>query len=525
MIHRRTFLKTAVPAGIAALLKPVKIPGIQSQYKDSAKYFGVHSFIENHPEAVFIMRTDVDVKTNHDAVKNAGEVFGQSIFVPKDNGVPISSMIPIKPNLTNIRRSDTPKENMEYRMGIVTDPWFVEGIIESMKGLGLSGDQIYLIETWHLDNWGPIGYDAMAERTGAHQNDTRQIKVNDLGEDKVQWIDVPDGVWFRKIPYIWPVNAPNTWLLNISKFKAHGMGLTLCCKNLQGTICQDYQLFCSTPEGKEEHFNPRRNDEINTSYSRHLADGIPRWDSGQKMEKWVARTLDNNSVTPAGLHIIEGVYGRDGDGFTKGPNKGEFREDEAWDYMTNMIIFGKDQFRVDIIGHWLGFHEPGNLGLFHVAIERGLSNALNPHSIPVYEWKNGQAVRTSLADFERTPLKTPYLQKDNEPYYHLLDEPYDYSTETKVGENKAPEAFVLSQNYPNPFNPGTSIEYYLPGSDYVDLNIYNSRGQIVERLVDGFCLPGSHMAVWNTNNHASGTYFCRFRYGEYSKTMKMILLK
>ena len=32
-----------------------------------------------------------------------------------------------------------------------------------------------------------------------------------------------------------------------------------------------------------------------------------------------------------------------------------------------------------------------------------------------------------LTDFERTPLKTYYLQADGEPLYHLVNEPFDYS--------------------------------------------------------------------------------------------------
>jgi len=39
---------------------------------------------------------------------------------------------------------------------------------------------------------------------------------------------------------------------------------------------------------------------------------------------------------------------------------------------------------------------------------------------------DGQAVRRKLTDFQRTPLKTYYLQMPNEPEYHLVNEPFDY---------------------------------------------------------------------------------------------------
>jgi hypothetical protein len=50
-------------------------------------------------------------------------------------------------------------------------------------------------------------------------------------------------------------------------------------------------------------------------------------------------------------------------------------------------------------------------------------------------------------------------------------------------------------------------------------------GQLVEVLADGWKAPGSHMAVWNAHNQASGTYFYRFRCGDFAETRKMTLLK
>ena len=229
--------------------------------------------------------------------------------------------------------------------------------------------------------------------------------------------------------------------------------------------------------------------------------------------------------------------------------------------MTNILIFGKDKFKVDIIGHWLGGHEPGNLGLFHLARERGLSNALDPMNIPVYLWEEGAPVLTPLTDFERTPLMTYYLQRnyagDNEPWMHLTDEPYDYPTESSVGvghdihpkadvwgqrknpvdENygstisvnrgraSQPKSYVLGQNFPNPFNPTTFIEYYLPKDGYVKMEVYNSSGQVVDVLVDGLQRRGVHVTSWNAQRKASGVYFYRFRTDGFQETRKMVLVR
>ena len=233
MMRRRDFLKTASLAGGLGALKPIEI--LASPSEASTGFFSVHSFVENNPEAVFIMKTDVGVKTDHDAVKAAGASFANSVLVPSDSGVPITSLFPIKPNLTYVTWSGTPANDAEYRMGVITDPWFVEGIIERYKNLGVTGNQIHVLDVWNDGaNRKLNGYADMTQRQGVNMNPGTTTLAS-LGANGVTWVDVPDGVFFRKIPYIYPVNAPNSWLLNVSKFKAHGMGITLCCKNIQGT--------------------------------------------------------------------------------------------------------------------------------------------------------------------------------------------------------------------------------------------------------------------------------------------------
>jgi hypothetical protein len=194
--------------------------------------------------------------------------------------------------------------------------------------------------------------------------------------------------------------------------------MTLCAKNLQGTIAMNYQAHC-TSYGNDmsgvnpDHLNPMANEQILENYDRHVREGIPRWkrpgdDGGLWQETWASRCVDNNSVTFAGLHIIEGIYGRDGN-FLDGPGP----QNLATDFMTNYVIFGKNQFYVDIIGHYLAGHEPGNFGLFHLAMERGMVTTINPVNIPLYSWDTAKGyAAASLAAFTRFPLKTCYLQRN-----------------------------------------------------------------------------------------------------------------
>lgn len=289
----------------------------------------------------------------------------------------------------------------------------------------------------------------VAARTGVHLLDfdsgrsAQELTRATLQEGtEVTWVDCPEGVVFKRIGYVAPINQPDTWLLNIAKFKAHGMGMTLCCKNHQGSCIHPHIHFCEGVDTTLKHvpevrsdFQPHLDEHVQELHAQHLARGVARWErpgrswnSGYGMEMWAQRTLDNLSVTGTGFCIIEGLYGRNGNGFSRGPGP----NDTAQDFLSNLVIFGKDPIRVDIIGHWLSGHEPGNFGLFHAALDRGLSNVLDPRDIPLYRWDGGTPTLMPLTEVERTPLTTYYLRRDypgsttEEPYYHLVNEPFDY---------------------------------------------------------------------------------------------------
>jgi hypothetical protein len=91
--------------------------------------------------------------------------------------------------------------------------------------------------------------------------------------------------------------------------------------------------------------------------------------------------------------------------------------------------------------------------------------------------------------------------------------------------NHVPSSFALSQNYPNPFNPSTVICYELPKESFVTLKVYDMLGREVSTLVKGTMSLGQHQVVFNAEDLSGGIYFYKITAGEFSKTVKMILLK
>ena len=98
------------------------------------------------------------------------------------------------------------------------------------------------------------------------------------------------------------------------------------------------------------------------------------------------------------------------------------------------------------------------------------------------------------------------------------------------GNSRKDQFFQLKHNYPNPFNPETSIQFNLPINSKVDLYIYNAVGQRIRTLVSARMSAGTHTVIWNGRNDlgqkvASGVYFYSIKAGNFSKTMKMFMMK
>lgn len=124
-----------------------------------------------------------------------------------------------------------------------------------------------------------------------------------------------------------------------------------------------------------------------------------------------------------------------------------------------------------------------------------------------------------------------------------------------------PTEFSLSQNYPNPFNPATTIEYSLPadselafsesdsknnsekspllgelvprnlredergGLMNVQLKVYDVLGREVATLVDKPQAPGNYNVHFDASALATGVYFYSLKYGLFSQSKKMIVIK
>ncbi len=116
----------------------------------------------------------------------------------------------------------------------------------------------------------------------------------------------------------------------------------------------------------------------------------------------------------------------------------------------------------------------------------------------------------------------PEIHENNNKSWAILQK----STSTALpAEENISWNYSLQQNYPNPFNPITNIQFSIPKSELVTLEIYNLLGQKVATPVNEKLDAGSHTAYWNAAGFASGVYLYRLQVGKYSETKKLILIK
>ncbi len=119
-------------------------------------------------------------------------------------------------------------------------------------------------------------------------------------------------------------------------------------------------------------------------------------------------------------------------------------------------------------------------------------------------------------------------------YYYEINSSSSYKTlifSTGVtlsagSPGNAPSGFRLGQNYPNPFNPSTNIGYSLPTPGHVNINVYNIKGRLVDKLVDKAQGAGHHRVAWNARQLSSGMYFYQIMVdGQPLAARKAIFLK
>ena len=88
-----------------------------------------------------------------------------------------------------------------------------------------------------------------------------------------------------------------------------------------------------------------------------------------------------------------------------------------------------------------------------------------------------------------------------------------------------PSGITLNRIFPNPFNSTTTISYSIPSRLNITLNIYNTKGEIADVLLNGVMPAGQHSVNWDANAYPVGLYFVQMETKNFSSVRKIILVK
>lgn len=198
----------------------------------------------------------------------------------------------------------------------------------------------------------------------------------------------------------------------------------------------------------------------------------------------------------------------------------------GWDHVPGAIryeIFYRSMISPSVNRLWERRSVPGNTNSLTLS---GLKCNM------FYEWKM-MTVCDSLSPVINTGFSTTVTFRTS-PCTSVSDIFEGNSKEITADEPppspSAPESIFLSDNYPNPFNPTTTIEFGISEDAHVSIIVFNSLGQKVSTLVDGFRSKGNYSATWNGTDEngkalSGGIYFYKMTAGSFVEVRKMVLAK
>ena len=119
-----------------------------------------------------------------------------------------------------------------------------------------------------------------------------------------------------------------------------------------------------------------------------------------------------------------------------------------------------------------------------------------------------------------------------------IDDPYNsmftyaagpvHVVHTAVGpshHSDIPVEYSLAPVYPNPFNASATINFGVPVSSRVQVQVFNVLGRKVADLADGNYAAGYHRVIWTPNDTPSGVYLVRLQSSDFTHTQKVVLMK
>ena len=197
----------------------------------------------------------------------------------------------------------------------------------------------------------------------------------------------------------------------------------------------------------------------------------------------------------------------------------EFQNLKAWQFS---FLFGKDKLefldleKIENVYYGLSNLEEGAITFTWTGDENVLLKGKSKWLEIQFLAKEDINLREVLTVSSRYTTAIAYDDKGAEYNVHL-----QFTNSTNEGKN----AFHLFENIPNPFTETTSINYYLPKDDRVEILIYDNTGRLL-KTYNAIAVKGKQSFIVDAKDIGSnGVLYYRVRTSEYEQSGKMILLQ
>ncbi|MBN2413470.1 DUF362 domain-containing protein [candidate division KSB1 bacterium] len=398
----------------------------------------------------------------------------------------------------------------------------LQHLFESLGGIGdviKTGDKVAI----KINLTGGSGYDNHHRLNGVDLRDSTWTHPEVLRATAELIIDSgvkPEDLYF--VEAIWDDNSYNNYgykdvqdelgckLVNLNKpdpyddfmDKAVGENHFYYESFKLNRILDEVDVFVSIPKMKH-HFNAAVTHSMKnligiTPLQHYIKNGMGGYRSalhvdGGSINKHLPRSIcDLNLARPVNLAVIDGIKNAD-DG--EGPWINTFKPAEY-----HLLMAGKDPVATDSIAS------------FQMGNDPEADVLITPEN------KTADNYLKMLAEIG---MGTNILSE-----IELVGDGAD-AIKTSIPKQRIrrPEAVQVLRNYPNPFNPSTTFYFTIKESGNVTLTIYNTIGQVVETLVDGYVPAGEHFVPWTADNLPSGIYYYKMQTSEYALSRKLLLQK
>jgi len=361
------------------------------------------------------------------------------------------------------------------------------------------------------------------------------------------WIWVPNGYaekrteWGDEGEFTFSIGTPPRWEYGPGAVSDGGDYLLTANGDLSGTTTESEVVYIDVEDGSEI----QRLDLSDWYVSLEDGEGGGQSSSGPcEFSVWNGKLVTGAHSTCMNLLIDinwedeeEAVLWANDNGDYTGDHNFEETSERPWmcndynvgPYKYNIVIDSKGfssfpSFDMGAVS--FGLYAPDGTGLGYLAFAGDTAQQKYDHEAVDYgSAYDGFFVSNQTALAPSGETSTDDQKEAATGYYWVGQDSFMGVITNQVAVDVAPSAFAVAQNSPNPFNPTTSISFTMVEAGNVSVDVFNVAGQKVDTIANEFMSSGSHSITWDATGFSAGVYFYTVKSGDFSKTMKMTLLK